>query len=49
LLCKNDGSEILRMQRKLQTFLKASALLRGDNKVTEKDLVKLEELMDLIK
>lgn len=49
LLVKEGASEILRIQRKLQTFLKASALLRKDDKVTEKDLNKLEELIDLIK
>lgn len=49
LLIKEGASEILRTQRKLQTFLKASALLRKDDKVTEKDLNKLEELIDLIK
>ena len=48
LLTKDGDSEILRMQRKLQTFLKASALLRKDNKVTIKDLEKLEKLIDLI-
>ena len=49
LLCKNGNSEILRMQRKLQTFLKACAFLRKDNKVTEKDLEKLKTLITLIK
>jgi len=48
LLCKNGNSEILRMQRKLQTFLKSNAFLRGDDKVTQKDLDKLKELIDLI-
>lgn len=49
VLCKDNPAEILRMQRKLQTFLKASALLRKDNKVNERDLKKLEDLIDLIK
>ena len=49
LLCKNGDSEILRMQRKLQTFLKASAFLRKDNKVTLKDLDKLKRLITLIR
>ena len=48
LLCNNGDSEILRMQRKLQTFLKASAFLRKDNHVTTKDLDKLKDLIDMI-
>lgn len=48
LLCKTEGPEVLRMQRKLQTFLKASALLRGDNKVNEKDLQRLKEVISVL-
>lgn len=48
LLCKSDGPEMLRMQRKLQTFLKASALLRGDKRVNEKDLEKLKEVIEVL-
>lgn len=49
LLCRESDSEIIRMQKKLQTFLKANAFLRNDTKVNEEDLKKLEELIDLIK
>lgn len=49
LLIKNGESEILRMQKKLQTFLKANALLNNRKKVTNEDLNKLKELIDLIK
>jgi len=48
LLCRESDSEIIRMQKKLQSFLKASAYLRNDKKVNEEDLKKLEELIDLI-
>lgn len=49
LLCKNGETEILRIQRQLQTFLKANAYLRGSNKVQKEDLDKLRDLIELIK
>lgn len=48
LLSKSDA-EILRIQKQLQTFLKASALLRGDDKVQKEDLEKLKDLIELLK
>lgn len=48
LLCKDGEAEILRMQRKFQTFLKANAYLRGAKKVNKEDLDKLKELLPLI-
>jgi len=49
ILCKEGDSEILRMQKKLQTFLKANASLNKRKQVTNEDLNKLKELIDLIK
>ncbi len=49
LLCKDSDSEIIRMQKKLQVFLKSCAYLRGDNEVKQEDLTKLKELITLIK
>jgi hypothetical protein len=49
LLCKNNDSEVLRIQRHLQTFLKASALLRGADKVGKEDLETIKNLIDLIR
>lgn len=49
LLSKSGGSEILRTQRRLQTFVKASALLRGDKKVSQKDIEKLKEVITVLK
>jgi hypothetical protein len=49
LLCRESESEVIRMQKKLQTFLKSSAYLRGDNQVTKEDLDKLKDLINLIK
>lgn len=49
LLCKSDSSQIIRMQRKLQALAKASALSRGDIKVTYHDLAKIKDLIELIK
>jgi hypothetical protein len=45
---EEDGS-ILRMQRKLQVFCKACAYTRGGDTVTNEDLKKVEELLELIK
>jgi hypothetical protein len=49
LMCKEGESEVLRMQKKLQTFLKANAYLNGRKKVNKDDLEKLKELITLIK
>lgn len=48
LLCSEDA-ETIRIQKNLQTFLKASAYTRGDNKVTQEDLKVLDDLIELIK
>lgn len=48
-LCSSNDGAILRMQRNLQTLAKASAYLRGDDKVTEADLKKIESLVDILK
>lgn len=48
LLCKQGDAEILRMQRKMQTFLKSCAYLREDKKVKKEDLEKLKGLLPLI-
>lgn len=48
LICANEA-ESIRVQKNLQTFLKSSAYTRGDNKVNEKDLLILEEVVELIK
>lgn len=49
LLCKHGDAEILRMQKKLQTLVKASAFARNDNKVTKEDLDKVVSFIELIK
>lgn len=51
LILKNpeNKGELLRQQRKLQTFLKSCALLRNDNQVRKEDLDKLKNLIELIK
>lgn len=52
LITKNisgERTEDLRLQKNLQTFLKAAAYTRGDDHVTDKDLNKLLSLIDLIK
>lgn len=49
LLCKESESEILRTQKKLQVFLKASAYMRNDKQVNKQDLETLKRLIYLIK
>lgn len=49
LLITDGESEVLRMQKKLQTFLKANAYLNGRKKVNKEDLEKLKDLIELIK
>jgi hypothetical protein len=49
LLSRNENAEILRTQKKLQTFLKASAYTRGDCEVKQQDLNELVKYIDLIK
>lgn len=49
LLCDGKEAETIRIQKNLQTFLKASAYTRNDDKVTNEDLKILEELIELIK
>lgn len=50
LLTKTDNpAEILRIQRLIQTFLKASALTDNRREVSQADLTRLEKLIDLIK
>ena len=49
LLCKESDSEVLRMQKKFQVFLKANAYLNGRKEVNNFDLIKLKELIHLIK
>lgn len=49
LLCNGKEAETIRIQKNLQTFLKASAYTRKATKVSEKDLEVLENLIDLIK
>lgn len=49
LMVSESESEILRMQKKLQVFLKANAYLNSRTEVTKEDLLKLKELIDLIR
>ncbi len=48
VLCRESDSEILRMQKKLQTLAKASALERGDNRVKQIDFDIIKEFMPFI-
>lgn len=52
LLCKNGTTEVIRIQRQLQTFLKACAYLRDGTKnsrVLKEDLDKLRDLIEILK
>jgi len=49
LLCSESESEIIRMQKKLQVFLKSNAYLNNRKQVNKEDLEKLKELIGLIK